>query len=353
MKQRIQKLHEQIRQNEANAFLLSNPNNMYYFSGFTGEGYVVMSEDRQIIITDSRYVEQAEKETEGFEVTSVQTGSYEDLIKRVFGGINKMAFEAGHLNVAKLNSYKKICPDIEFIPTENIGKKIRIVKDEKELVIMRKAASVTEEALDLALKIAKRGMKEYAFSTELEFFMAKEYNAKTAFDFIVASGPNGSLPHAVPSAREFQEGDLVTLDFGAKVERYCSDMTRTFALGEIDPELREIYEIVKYAHQMSFDALKPGARCREIDAIARDYITSKGYGKNFGHGLGHGVGLDIHELPTFSTKSEEILEKNMVVTIEPGIYIPGKGGVRIENTCVITDNGSESLFTSTKELITL
>ena len=193
-------------------------------------------------------------------------------------------------------------------------------------------------------------MKEIELCAHLEYFLKKNYGAAPSFDFIVASGDNGSMPHAVTGERKLSAGDMVTLDFGAKIDMYNSDMTRTFAMGKPSPKMRDIYNIVHEAQSAAQERLAPGKACKDIDKIARDIISKHGYGEFFGHGTGHGVGLNIHEEPRLSAQSETILEEGMVVTVEPGIYIPGLGGVRIENTCYITSDGYRSFFDASTDL---
>ena len=218
---------------------------------------------------------------------------------------------------------------------------------------MRKAAAITSEAFEAVLPKIRPGMAETELRLELENCMFRLGAEKLAFDTIIASGENGSLPHAVPGSRKLRKGDMITMDFGAKVGGYCSDMTRTVALGEPSPELRKIYSTVYRAQTMCEAALAAGKNCRDIDRLARDYIDSQGYAGRFGHGLGHCVGIDIHEDPRLSPGCHDILKAGMVITVEPGVYVPGVGGVRIENTCLVKENGSEPLTTARKELVVL
>jgi len=224
------------------------------------------------------------------------------------------------------------------------------VKDEEELKAIQHACDITCEAFEYICTYIKPGMTERQVQLALDYKMLELGAQDMAFSTIVASGENGSLPHAVPGDRVIKSGDLVTMDFGAKVDGYCSDMTRTVAVGEPSDKLREIYGIVLRAQEAAQAALAPGKNCADMDKIARDIIAEAGYGECFGHSLGHGVGIDIHEEPRLSSRSTDVLAPGHIVTVEPGIYVPGLGGVRIENTCVITDDGYKALCSASKEL---
>jgi Xaa-Pro aminopeptidase len=347
---RIKKLFEKLNKQELDGFFFTDLNNIKYFSGFRGEGIFAAVKDKTYIITDFRYTEQAEAESPDSIVYQTGNQNFAEILGEIFNGVNKIGFEEDDITVSKLNLIKKHSSSVEFVGSTNFGKEIRIIKDDKEIELLKKAANATQDALMKAYSIAEIGMKEYEFAAEIEYFLRKKYNATPAFDFIVASGENGSMPHYITGGREFKEGEAVTFDFGARIDSYNSDMTRTFAMGKLEGKMAEIYKIVYEAQKTAQMALAPGKACKDIDKIARDIIDSYGYGQYFGHGLGHGVGLDIHELPFFNAKSEYILEEGMIITVEPGIYIPELGGVRIENTCRITKDGCEPLFDAATEL---
>lgn len=352
---RINKLVTQANINNCSGFMLKDMNNMRYFSGYTGEGIAIVSENGCAIITDSRYTEQAQKQAQGFDVVEHANGNYLDMIKDTCDkfNIDAMCYEADVVTCDEYNTMKAGFSSINLVPTKAVGMTIRKIKDNDELKMMQKAASITDELLKMAYMLSKPGITELDLDAEISYLRRKKFNAESAFDTIVASGENGSMPHAFPTERVLAKGDMITLDFGAGLDGYKSDMTRTYALGEPSNKTLEIYKIVKEAQQLAQDALKPGLSCKEVDAVARDFITEKGYGEYFGHGLGHGVGLNIHEFPRLGPTSNDILQENMVVTIEPGIYLPGIGGVRIENTCVITKDGSKSLFSAPTDLVKL
>jgi len=229
----------------------------------------------------------------------------------------------------------------------------RMIKDETELQTIAKAEAIGDAAFTHILDYVKPGVTEADIALEIEFFMKRQGASKLSFDTIVASGPNSSMPHAQVTNRKLQMGDFVTMDFGCVYQGYCSDMTRTVAIGEPTEEMRKVYQIVFDANIRAMEAIREGVKCNEIDAVARDYIKSQGYGDYFGHGLGHGVGLDIHEEPRFSPKCDVITKENMVITDEPGIYLPGRFGVRIEDLVVVKKDGYEKLSHSDKQLIVL
>ena len=240
-----------------------------------------------------------------------------------------------------------------LIPTAQIVEKIRMIKTEDELQIMYKAAEIADLAYDYVLKTVEPGMTEIEVSNMLEFEMRKHGATESSFDTIVASGYRSALPHGVASNKKIQTGELVTLDFGALYNGYCSDITRTFAVGEISDQLQEIYETVLQAHLNGLAGIKAGMTGKEADALARDHIKAKGYGEYFGHGTGHGLGLEVHEEPRLSPTGHIVLQENMVVTVEPGIYLPNVGGCRIEDDIVITTDSNKSLNKAPKELIIL
>ncbi|MEX1377035.1 MAG: aminopeptidase P family protein [Eubacteriales bacterium] len=352
---RVNKLITQANINNCSGFMLKDSNNIKYFSGYTGEGIAIISENGCTIVTDGRYTEQAQKQADGFDVVEYKSGEYLETLYNTCDKMNldAVCYEADVLSCDEFNTIKAAFGSINLVPTKAVGMTIRKIKDEAELEIMKKAAAVTDELLEMAFLLSKPGVSELDLDAELAYLLRKKFKAESAFDTIVASGENGSMPHAFPTGRSFKKGDMVTLDFGAALEGYKSDMTRTFSIGEPSPKMAEIYEIVREAQQMAQDALKPGIACKDVDAIARNFIAEKGYGEYFAHGLGHGVGLNIHEFPRLAPTSNDILQENMVVTVEPGIYLPGIGGVRIENTCIITKDGSKSVFSASTDMVKL
>lgn len=352
------KLREHVHAQPYSAIVISKRSNLLYFSeGFRGEGALYLTADRRVIVTDSRYTEQAGIEAPGFEVVCCGSGKgYADCAAELACGdkISILYYEPDALFVKDFQGIQKILPKtVEYIPLDGVPEKMRAVKTPKEIVKMRRAADITSEAFSAVLPRIKEGMTEKELQTEIDFAMIRLGADRPAFETIVASGENGSLCHAIPGCRRLTRGDLITMDFGARVEGYCSDMTRTVALGEPDPEKRRIFETVLRAQKLGEKELRPGVQGKEPHRIVTDYIDSCGYKNCFIHGLGHSVGIDIHEKPSLSLRGEEKMQPGMVITVEPGIYIEGKCGVRIENTCLITDSGCEPLTTADKDLIIL
>ena len=338
--------------------LIDSPSNLYYYTGFTGgEGMFVFSvaeEMQGYLITDSRYYEQVEKECPDVELVRLENSSYSKIVKQLLSECTyeKIAVEKT-MNLSQYLNLVEVCPNYSFEINSEAIMNGRMVKDEKELQRIAKAESIGDMAFMHILQFLKPGVSEMDIALELEFYMKKQGASKLSFDTIIASGANSSMPHAQVTNRKIQLGDFVTMDFGCVYQGYCSDMTRTVAVGEPTDEMKKIYQIVLAANQRALEGICEGVSCKDIDALARNYIREQGYSEYFGHGLGHGVGLEIHEEPRFSPKCNEILRENMVITDEPGIYLPGKFGVRIEDLVVVKKAGYEILSNSSKELIIL
>jgi Xaa-Pro aminopeptidase len=308
-----------------------------------------LSHDETLLLTDFRYLEQASEEAPLFTIVQVQR-NMADLVVRTLNetGARRVGFESQHVTYGTHRRWKEGADQVELVPVKGLVEKLRVVKDEGELAIIREAVRVADAAMSHLLDIITPGMTERQVAWELESHMRTHGADKVSFDFIIASGPNGAMPHAISTDRKIGESDPVVVDIGAKVDGYCSDMTRTFCIADGDEKYLEIYGIVAEAKEMAESGLRAGAGGVEIDGLARDFIQSKGYGDQFGHGLGHGVGLAIHEGPTLSKQSQDTLEPGMVVTIEPGIYLPGWGGVRIEDMVVVREQSAEILTGSPK-----
>ena len=269
-------------------------------------------------------------------------------------GITCVRTETNYLSVDRFDKLKaELGEEVSCAPLEEAPQKLRQVKTPAEIMIIRKACRITSDAFRAILPKIREGMTEKELQIELDFTMLKLGADTTAFDTIIASGENGSLPHAIPGSRKLRSGDMITMDFGAKVGNYCADMTRTVALGQPSEELRRIYDTVLRAQTMCEDAVAAGKNCFDIDKLARDYIDARGYAGRFGHGLGHSVGIDIHEEPRLSPACHDVLRAGVVITVEPGVYVPGLGGVRIEDTCLVKENGCEPLTDADKQLIIL
>jgi Xaa-Pro aminopeptidase len=334
--------------------LITSPYNRRYISNFTGSaGVVLISAEKTLFLTDFRYIEQATKQCQGFEIIKITGTIPEEVAQQVKNlGIQKLGFEEDFLTYSSFKVYDKEI-DAELVPISGIIENLRLIKTDAELKILKVAADIADAAFKHILDFLRPGKTELEISNELEFFMRRAGATSSSFDTIVASGHRSALPHGVASDKVIEAGDIVTMDYGCYYNGYVSDITRTVAVGEPDTKLKEIYEIVLEAQLRGMAEIKPGMTGKQADAVTRDYITEKGYGEYFGHSTGHGIGLEIHEGPALSMKSDVILEPGMVVTCEPGIYIPGLGGVRIEDDTLITKDHNEALTHSTKELIIL
>ncbi|BCG47835.1 Aminopeptidase YpdF [Citrifermentans bremense] len=334
--------------------LVTNLSNIRYLTGFTGsEALLVLSPDDGWFLTDSRYTSQAGAEVTGAKVAefSNKMESLVELLQRLQP--SKVAFEAAHTTVAV---YQELCsktPQIEYLPADAEMAALRSVKDSGELEILERVAAIASQSLLETLERVAPGMTESEAAWMLEVAMREKGAENKSFDFIVASGERGALPHGKASGKRLARGELVTFDYGAIYGGYCSDETVTVALGEPDSRQREVYETVLGAQRAAMNAVRPGLSFRDLDAVARDYIASRGFGEYFGHGLGHGVGIDIHEHPAASPRSKNVIQEGMVFTIEPGIYIPGWGGVRIEDTVVAEGHGCRCITKVPKDLIVL
>ena len=353
-----ERLLDMLRLGPKSAVVVHDPSNMFYLTeGYSGEGLVFISQERRVIITDFRYTEQASKQAPDFEVVMTDKDRKANRVVAELvqaGGITELRLETNWLSVDSYNDLKAaVGEEISCVPLGEAPQKLRQIKTPAEVVAIRKACDITSEAFNAILPKIREGMTEKELQIELDFTMFRLGAEELAFSTIVASGENGSLPHAIPGSRVIRNGDMITMDFGAKVGHYCADMTRTVALGKPSDEMRKIYETVLRAQTMCEDALAAGKNCFDIDKLARDYIDARGYAGRFGHGLGHSVGIDIHEEPRLNTICHETLRAGIVITVEPGIYVPGLGGVRIENTCLVKENGCVALTTADKQLIIL
>lgn len=351
---KLQKMQKRIEALGLDGLLLTSNYNRRYMTGFTGTaGAVLITVEKGLFITDFRYTEQAEKQCTGYEVVK-QSGSIaaEVALQVKNLGLKKIGFEEDHVTFSAYKVFEKEI-EAELIPVSGEIEKLRLIKDGTEIKILKEAADIADAAFKHILDFIRPGKTELQVSNELEFFMRSLGASSSSFDIIVASGYRSALPHGVASDKVIETGDFVTLDFGAYYKGYVSDITRTIAVGQPTDKLKEIYEIVLEAQLRGVNGIKPGLTGKEADALTRDYITEKGYGEYFGHSTGHGIGLEVHEGPGLSVKSDIVLEKGMAVTVEPGIYIPGLGGVRIEDDIILTETHNERLTHSPKELIIL
>jgi len=343
-----------LKSNNLDAIIITNPINRRYITGFTGSaGIAIISKTATRFVTDFRYTEQATEEAIDFTVVEHKRAielEVNEQLKEL--DVQTVGFEENDVTYALYEKYKAAFT-ANMVPISGVIENIRLYKTEEEIATLKRAGEIADAAYEHIQTFIKPGMKEIEVANELEFFMRNQGATSSSFDIIVASGYRSALPHGVASDKKIETGELVTMDYGALYNGYCSDITRTLAIGEISDELRTIYETVKTAQERGVHQIKPGLTGQEADAITRDYITDKGYGDFFGHSTGHGLGLEVHEQPSLAKTSTEVLKPGMVVTVEPGIYIPQVGGCRIEDDIVITKSGNQRLTNSTKELIQL
>ena len=334
--------------------LITNLTNIRYISGFTGSAAsCLVTPSGQYFITDGRYIEQSKSQVKSFD-RFIGMDSHLKQIKdnKLNPDGLKIAFEADHMSYSLYEKMKNLFPNTHWNSTSMILEDLASVKDEYELDCIRAAVEVTDTVYEEILPMLRPGNTEKQVANIL-VSKYREYAEGEAYSPIVATGPNGALPHAIPTDREFQKGDFIVIDAAAKYAGYHADMTRTPVVGEATEKHKEIYSIVKEAQQRGCDIAKAGVLCKDVDSATRDYITDMGYGKYYTHGTGHGLGLEIHTSPRFSSQSDQVLEANNVMTIEPGIYLAGWGGVRIEDDVIIGDEGCEILNKTTKELVVL
>lgn len=350
---KLTKVREILKQQNLDAIVILSDYNRRYLSGFTGtSGALVITLTQNQLITDFRYIEQATNQATNFEIVNRSEGLIDE-IKSIITKLNlqRVGFE-GHL--ISYDTYQSLNEtSATFISIGEVIEEIRQIKSPEEIEKIKHAAKIVDDTYNYILEVAKAGMTEKELKALLESKMLHLGAEGPSFDTIVASGYRGALPHGVASDKVIEQGDMITLDFGAYYEGYCSDITRTFAIGEPDPKMKEIYNIVLESQIKAINEIKPGMTVQEADALSRDYIDAHGYGKEFGHSLGHGIGLDIHEGPLLSKNAKGTIQVNNCVTIEPGIYVDGLGGVRIEDDILITENGCEVFTKCTKDLIIL
>lgn len=355
LKNRRSRLHWFFEEHSLEAVLFSDLRNIRYLCGFSGtEGALLVARDRAWFLCDSRYTAQAAEEVLGAEVQECAPVRIDTVaaLAREFC-LGRIGFEAAHTTVSAFRRMSEKLNGIELVELGSNLDAIRACKDAAEIELLASVASLSSLSLASVLVEIRPGVREADVAMALELEMRRRGADGKAFDFIVASGERGAMPHGRASDKVIQSGELVTIDFGAVKDGYHSDETVTVACGEPGDRAREIHAIVKTAHDRAVDAVRPGISCKDLDDVARSYIRDKGYGDYFGHGLGHGVGLEIHEMPTLSPRSTEMLEEGMVVTIEPGIYIPGFGGVRIEDSVVVTGDGCHVITSADKQLLIL
>ena len=334
--------------------LITNLTNVRYISGFTGSAAsCLITPEGQYFVTDGRYIEQSKAQVKGFE-RFIDMNSHLSQIKDNNLNPNgfKLAFEGDHMSYALYENMISMFPNTKWENSSMILEDLASVKDDHELECIRTAVEVTDKVYEEILPMLRPGFTEKQVANTM-VSKYREYAEGEAYSPIVATGPNGALPHAIPTEREFQNGDFIVIDAAAKYGGYHADMTRTPVVGKATEKHKEVYSIVKEAQQRGCDIAKAGVPCKEVDAATRDYIGEMGYGEYYTHGTGHGLGLEIHTSPRFSPQSEQVLEVNNVMTIEPGIYLAGWGGVRIEDDIIIGQDDCEILNQTTKDLVVL
>lgn len=351
MRNRLEDVRARLREARVDALLVSTPENRRWLSGFTGSaGWLLITQKDAVLATDFRYVEQACRQAPGFRVLRIG-GSY-DWFPRLALEVeaHRIGFEATHLTVATYQALVSALKEaqaegVSLQATQGLVENLRMRKGPEELALIARAVSIADEALRQVAPTIQEGETERAVAWRLEKAMRELGAEALAFETIVASGPNGALPHHRPSDRPIGKGETIVIDFGARYQGYCADLTRTFCLGEPDETFRKVYDIVLTAQLTAMATIQAGIKAGEADGIARKIIEDAGYKENFGHSLGHGIGLAVHEAPRLGPGSETPLEDGMVFTIEPGIYLPGWGGVRIEDT-VVLENGKVRTLTT-------
>lgn len=351
IKDRGRKLLRFLKGNQLDALVLIGVPSLRYFCGFTGsDGALLVCADKVVFLTDSRYTSQAQQEVMADKIVQ-HRGKMEGIAQLLNEwAARSIGFDAEAFSYAAFDELRsKSVPECRWQPLRREFKALRGVKDDAEIAIMRQAARIAAEAFYEIRPQIRPGAVERDLALALEFAMRRRGAEEKSFPFIVASGERGALPHGVASDRRLRDGELVTFDFGARWQGYCSDETVTLALGTVSRRLREVYDTVHQAQQRAFKTIKPGVPLRDIDQAARSHIGEQGFGEYFGHGLGHGVGLEVHEFPVVSPRSEDVAQTGMVFTVEPGIYIPGLGGVRLEDTVRVTENGYERLTSICKD----
>ena len=352
----FERVRRLLGERELDAVVIKEANCLRYFSDFTGgEGTLVVGKDYNILYTDSRYVESASYEAKCFEVRDIGRKKYSECIAEIFGEkeVHNAGFEG---NTILLRDFRQMTEAVPEVLWEDISpdiEEIRMIKNSLEIVNIERAEAIGDLAFNKILNFIRPGVTEKEIAMELERIMQMNGASGQSFETIVASGTNSSMPHAHVTDKEIEYGDFIIMDFGCKFEGYCSDMTRTVVVGKANDEQRKIYQIVLDAQRAALEVIKEGMICSEVDKAARDLIANAGFGECFGHGLGHSVGLEIHEAPSLSPKCNRVLQENMLMTVEPGIYLPGFGGVRIEDLVLITKDGYRNLTYSRKDLVEL
>ncbi len=352
---RLTDLRQVMQQEELDAMLVSSDENRRYMSGFTGSaGYLLISPTDAVLATDFRYVEQAEQQAPEFRIERITSGGWLPGIAKE-AGASRVGFESEDVTVARHSAMEKsisesdVAGEVSLVETADLLERMRGTKDQGEIELLTRAIEITDQAIEQVQPSVKPGVTEGEVAWELEKAMREGGAEAMAFDIIVGTGPNGAMAHHRADGTVIREGDAVVIDMGAQYEGYCADLTRTVLVGEPDETFWKVYNTVLEAQLAAEEQITAGMTGTEADAIARDVISDAGFEENFGHSLGHGVGLAVHEYPVLGTKSEDVLEDGMVFTVEPGIYLSGWGGVRIEDV-VVLENGRPRVISKARKL---
>lgn len=343
---RLQQFGRVFQERNLDAFFIGCEPNVSYLTGYTGtESFVVLLPNKRYFLTDFRYVEQAQRELKGFTILLRDKKPYSVMVREICEkhGVRRLGVEAGRISFALYRALSRNCAQTSLVPVSDAIENLRIRKDKDEIKKIRGSIEAMRLGMESLAAGLAPGMREREIQAKLEYDTKMFGSQKPAFDIIIAADPNSSMPHAVTGETKVRENDLILVDMGCVYQGYHSDLTRCFFTGRIPPLKQKIYNTVLQAQELGIKKAGPGVKAKDVDLACRDFIAKKGYAKFFGHGTGHGVGLEIHEAPNVSHRSSEVLEPGMVITVEPGIYLPGQFGVRIEDMLLITDRGAEVL----------
>ncbi len=353
---RLNALRESLKEENLDAMLVSHLPHVRYLSGYSGSnGLVLVTDKNAWFFTDFRYAEQAKKEVKRAKIVTAERDIWKNLpnIDAAKARRIKIGFQSAYVSHAQYGQLRHLLPTALLAGTTEIMEKLTAVKDADEIAAIKKAAQISDLGFEKILEHIRPGVREFEVAAELEYIMRQAGSEKAAFETIVASGARAALPHGIASGKKIAKGDFVTLDFGATYHGYVSDITRTVVVGKPTDRQKKVYNLVKRAQKNAVNRMKAGMEAKKADSLARNMIERAGHGKRFGHGLGHGIGLFVHEYPRLSAQSPDVLRRNMVVTVEPGIYFPGWGGVRIEDDVVVTNRGVKILNEAERNLISV
>jgi len=354
---RMPRLRARLGEADVDALLVTRLPNVCYLSGFTGSaGMLLVTNDDALLITDGRYVQQSREQLDAVGVSAriaiaATPAEQREVLATATKGHARLGLEAHGVTWAQQRAFTEWLADVDLVPTESCVEVLRAVKEPGEVARIRAACAIADDALTAVLPTLHDSPTEREFARSLEWAMRERGAVRTSFDTIVAAGPNGSKPHGRPTDRAIGAGELIVIDFGCVVDGYCSDMTRTVSVGDPGEHARRVWEVVAESQRAGRAAVRAGVGCATVDRASRAVIEAAGWGETFAHGTGHGVGLEIHEAPRVSATADATLETGHVVTVEPGVYLPGVGGVRIEDTVVVTPDGAETLTEFPKSLV--